>query len=388
MFLCKKRFCWELLRGSAMREAMKEQRIGKRGEPPAGGQLPRAAGGADESLDKCGDRVKAKLANISRAVAVDDLAAIAEGLRDIRRDLNAIADQTQQLQVRADQLTVGLQGVQAELSSLLLLCSSPACQQLERQYNLSQLAVQNEFRQWLAYDLLPKLPDVTRTAREISSLIENGIEREVRAGKRSFDELSGRIQAEVAAVVPEVRRRIAQAGIRLQDAAANISSALDSVRLRPAHEALDEANQYLQQYGSFRYYLFLILSGLVLIVTFCLVMGLFCGLCGRRPGNVYGDDTCNKGAGANFLLSATFFFFLFGWLVLLLVTAMFLVGGLTQFYLCAGLAEPSSPAGGPALLEAVFPADELLPQLAATGFDLADVISCWRKSGDGNWLHS
>ncbi|XP_037094507.1 prominin-1-like, partial [Pollicipes pollicipes] len=53
---------------------------------------------------------------------------------------------------------------------------------------------------------------------------------------------------------------------------------------------------------------------------------------------------------------------------------MFLVGGLTQFYLCAGLAEPSSPAGGPALLEAVFPADELLPQLAATGFDLADVI--------------
>ncbi|XP_037078598.1 prominin-1-like [Pollicipes pollicipes] len=182
------------------------------------------------------------------------------------------------------------------------------------------------------------LPDVTRTAREISSLIENGIEREVRAGKRSFDELSGRIQAEVAAVVPEVRRRIAQAGIRLQDAAANISSALDSVRLRPAHEALDEANQYLQQYGSFRYYLFLILSGLVLIVTFCLVMGLFCGLCGRRPGNVYGDDTCNKGAGANFLLR--------------------------------------SASGVPWKAEghAVFPADELLPQLAATGFDLADVI--------------
>ena len=43
-------------------------------------------------------------------------------------------------------------------------------------------------------------------------LIENGIEREVRAGKRSFDELSDRIQAEVAAVVPEVRRRIVQAG--------------------------------------------------------------------------------------------------------------------------------------------------------------------------------
>ena len=34
----------------------------------------------------------------------------------------------------------------------------------------------------------------------------------MRAGKRSFDELSDRIQAEVAAVVPEVRQRIVQAG--------------------------------------------------------------------------------------------------------------------------------------------------------------------------------
>jgi len=46
----------------------------------------------DESLDKCGDRVKAKLANISQAVAVDDLTAIAEGLRDVRRDLNVSSE--------------------------------------------------------------------------------------------------------------------------------------------------------------------------------------------------------------------------------------------------------------------------------------------------------
>ncbi|KAF0301499.1 Prominin-like protein [Amphibalanus amphitrite] len=304
----------------------------------------------DESLDKCGDRVKAKLANISRA---------------------SIASQTQRLQERADQLQVGLQSVQGELQQLLLLCNSPTCQQLARQYNLSQLAVQNEFRQ---------LPDVTRTAREISVLIENGIEREVRSGKRSFDELSDRIQAEVAAVVPEVRRRIVQAGGQLRDIAANVSSVLDQVRLDDAHKALTEANGYLEQFGPFRYYLYLILSSMVLIITFCLVMGLFCGFCGRRPGNVYGDDTCNKGAGANFLLSGTFFFFLFGWMVLLVVTCMFLVGGLAQFYLCQGLREPESPASGLALLEALLPPEQLFPELQKTGFDLADVIGkCHRN---------
>ncbi|XP_043200712.1 prominin-like protein isoform X4 [Amphibalanus amphitrite] len=334
----------------------------------------------DESLDKCGDRVKAKLANISRAVAVDDLTVIAEGLKDIRQDLNSIASQTQRLQERADQLQVGLQSVQGELQQLLLLCNSPTCQQLARQYNLSQLAVQNEFRQWLSLELIPKLPDVTRTAREISVLIENGIEREVRSGKRSFDELSDRIQAEVAAVVPEVRRRIVQAGGQLRDIAANVSSVLDQVRLDDAHKALTEANGYLEQFGPFRYYLYLILSSMVLIITFCLVMGLFCGFCGRRPGNVYGDDTCNKGAGANFLLSGTFFFFLFGWMVLLVVTCMFLVGGLAQFYLCQGLREPESPASGLALLEALLPPEQLFPELQKTGFDLADVIGkCHRN---------
>jgi len=101
----------------------------------------------DESLDECGDRVKAKLANISQAVAVDDLTAIAEGLRDVRRDLNLIAEQTQQLQLLSDQLQVGLEGVRQELGSLLQLCSSPACQLLAAEYDPSQLSVQAEFRQ-------------------------------------------------------------------------------------------------------------------------------------------------------------------------------------------------------------------------------------------------
>ena len=52
----------------------------------------------------------------------------------------------------------------------------------------------------------------------------------------------------------------------------------------------------------FRYYIFVIISGLVSLMVLCIVIGLFCGICGRRPDNVYGDDTCNKGTGANFLI--------------------------------------------------------------------------------------
>lgn len=51
----------------------------------------------------------------------------------------------------------------------------------------------------------------------------------------------------------------------------------------------------------FRYYLGLGISGILLTVLMCLTCGLLCGICGKRPDG-YGDDCCNKGSGARFLM--------------------------------------------------------------------------------------
>lgn len=50
-----------------------------------------------------------------------------------------------------------------------------------------------------------------------------------------------------------------------------------------------------------RYYLGLGISGILLTVLMCLTCGLLCGICGKRPDG-YGDDCCNKGSGARFLM--------------------------------------------------------------------------------------
>ncbi|XP_043234601.1 prominin-like protein isoform X2 [Amphibalanus amphitrite] len=318
----------------------------------------------DQSLEECGVRIERQLADISQAAAVDNLTAIAEGLTVIKDELQSIGRQSVLLQNKADQLQVGLQDARAELAVLLRSCSSPRCRQLAAQYNLTQLVVHNEFK---------RLPDLSRWAREVTALIEAGIEAEVRRGQLALNQLSQKIQTEVAAVVPEVRQGVSRAGIQLQEVANNISTALDQVQLQPVHTVIDQGNHYLQQYGTFRYYIFVIISGLVSLIVFCMVIGLFCGMCGRRPDNVYGDDTCNKGTGANFLISGTFFFFLFGWLLLLLITCMFLLGGLTQLYLCDGLVDPSAPGSGLPILEAVYPLETVFPALENAG-DVADVV--------------
>ena len=54
------------------------------------------------------------------------------------------------------------------------------------------------------------------------------------------------------------------------------------------------------------------------------ISGLFYGFCGKRPGNVYGDDCCNRGTGANWLLAGVYLTFLFSLVLLALTTALFL----------------------------------------------------------------
>ena len=72
------------------------------------------------------------------------------------------------------------------------------------------------------------------------------------------------------------------------------------------------------------------------------ISGLFYGFCGKRPGNVYGDDCCNRGTGANWLLAGVYLTFLFSLVLLALTTALFLVGSTTEKVACEALHHPET----------------------------------------------
>ena len=54
----------------------------------------------------------------------------------------------------------------------------------------------------------------------------------------------------------------------------------------------------------YRYYLGLGVSGVLLLILLCLTFGLLCGICGKRPEEMYSDDgdCCNTVSGARFLM--------------------------------------------------------------------------------------
>lgn len=63
----------------------------------------------------------------------------------------------------------------------------------------------------------------------------------------------------------------------------------------------DTADYYIKEYYVYVYYALLAISATLLLILMCVVCGLLCGICGKRPDG-YGDDCCNKGAGSRFLI--------------------------------------------------------------------------------------
>ena len=109
---------------------------------------------------------------------------------------------------------------------------------------------------------------------------------------------------------------------------------------KDVHEEIPKADPIIDEYGTYVYYIGLGMSCLVLLVLSCHILGLFYGFCGKRPGQIYGDDCCNRGTGANWLLTGVYLTFLFSLVLLALTTALFLVGSTTEKVACEALHHP------------------------------------------------
>merc|ERR1719471_315384 len=75
------------------------------------------------------------------------------------------------------------------------------------------------------------------------------------------------------------------------------------------------------------------MASAVLLLLVCFILGLFYGMCGRRPGGLYGDDCCNRGTGATLLATGCHLVFLFS-LPILLVASL-------QHGVCNTLRQPA-----------------------------------------------
>ncbi|XP_043469571.1 prominin-like protein isoform X3 [Leptopilina heterotoma] len=292
-------------------------------------------------LQQSGRIVTERLAEYSHAVSLMNLNDIVAGLGAIKEDLTMMNKITRELRVNASELDIVVRGVRRNLQDTLSACNTNQCKEVLHQYKVSEMSVQVDFDKYLDR-YFPKLPNVTGAIGDITQLMEENIVYEVSQGRESFLRIQKDIQHAVNETIPVVSASIRRAGNALENAARNITNLIDRFifEITKSHiPALDGAKSYIDQYAPYRYYLGLGISGILLMVLMCIIFGLFCGICGKRPDG-YGDDCCDKGSGARFLMMAVWIIFLLTSILMIVTVAHMITGVAAQRGICEPLKNP------------------------------------------------
>ncbi|XP_020294345.1 prominin-like protein isoform X2 [Pseudomyrmex gracilis] len=284
-------------------------------------------------LQASGKIVTEQLAEYSHAVSLTNLNDIVAGLESIREDLRLMNNITQGLRTNASQLDIVVRSVKKNLLHTLSACTTDKCKRVLNDYKVNQLSVQVDF---------DKLPDVTFALHNITVLMDSNIVSEVSQGRESFLKIQKDIQHAVNQTIPVVSASIERACSDLSNIAKNMTALIDRINVdidRVYIRHLDTAQNNIDQYSPYRYYLGLGISGILLTVLMCLTCGLLCGICGKRPDG-YGDDCCNKGSGARFLMMAVWIIFLLTSVLMVITVAHMITGVMAQRGICEPLKNP------------------------------------------------
>lgn len=125
----------------------------------------------------------------------------------------------------------------------------------------------------------------------------------IRASQHTLENLRDEINRTIYNNIPLVTNSIRKTGTAMRNISSEIQRTLARISdaTGSTKQHFNTADAYIKEYYIYVYYVLLAVCSTLLLVLMCIVCGLLCGICGKRSDG-YGDDCCNKGAGARFLI--------------------------------------------------------------------------------------
>ncbi|XP_049293875.1 prominin-like protein isoform X4 [Anopheles funestus] len=293
--------------------------------------------------DASGTIIK-RLEEQSKAEKLTTLYQFVEDLPGISKNLEKMKQLTSELRITASQLNDGLRGVKRELLTSLNKCGTQECIKVMEDYKIGRLNVNGIDYNSIQDRYFPRLPDLSDIIESVKELMDSSLGSAIRKGVKQMEQLKSTLNQTVLENIPKVQAASDSTGNAIREVSNLLTSRLSNVADtlgNNSYKHLDTADEYIQQYSIYRYYAGLGISSVLLLILICLVFGLLCGICGKRPDG-YGDDCCNKGAGGRFLIFAVAIIFLTFSVILAVALASFLVGTLTRRAACDSLRDPAN----------------------------------------------
>ncbi|KAK9710591.1 Prominin [Popillia japonica] len=311
-------------------------------------------------LNKSSTIVYDQLAKYSNAVAMTEVTNIVVGLDDIRTNLTQMRTITNYLRNHASQLNDALRKVKNDLIHTLKECNTNLeCSKLSS--NVSNLDTNIDFN---------SLPDVTSEMKELQSVIDDGdLEKSVEEGQQRLKNIEQKISQTVSTSLDAVRSAINDAGKEIRTNVGQVNSVLTDISSfmhKHADPVLADADRYVREYAPYLYYGGIGVSCVLLSVTFCIAVGLICGICGKKP-DPYSEDCCNKGVGNQCLMCGVTIMFLSGIFLAVITIVFFFVGMASQRLVC----DPIRNYNDSKLIDLL---DESFSFKDAVGVDVTDAV--------------
>ncbi|KAM4603771.1 prominin 1 b isoform 2-T2 [Polymixia lowei] len=268
---------------------------------------------------------------------LDTALRMAGAMRETKEALESVGSSLEVLQEGTGKLQASLSGERASLSNTL---SDPACTNGAVSHTcntiratLTQLGVNAEFS---------GLPDISRPLANVDTVLKTDLSNIVQKGYSSFNDTPRLVKEQTKNIVSGVKGMLDKIGGEITGFAKMFPVEASLVNFTIfLNEGQKNIESYYPQIDQMDFYRWIgcvtVLCMLVLILAFNF-LGLFCGTCGYDKQATPTTRGCLSNTGGNLLMAGVGFSFIFGWLLMGLVTTLFVVGGNVEKLVCEPLA--------------------------------------------------
>ncbi|CAG7631653.1 unnamed protein product [Allacma fusca] len=284
-------------------------------------------------ISQSGNIIKNGLSEKTGAQALNNLTDVVDTVENVFNSLQSVERTSKSLKDKADQLQNGLRRSKDTLIQLLERCLAPKCIELKELPEIRSLRVQNDFQ---------NLPDITELLRELGNFFGTNVRESIDRGRRSFDMLSIRIQAEVDPFRKDISDIIEETRTNLIGTCQNLTNALHEIPIEDAREDVKKFETEMKKYAPYWYYAVLLICCALTCIFLLMAFGIFVGFCGKQPGSEYSNECCSRKTGSTFIHCGVFFIFLTFLVFTLVALVHFLLAGVGGQVICEAISSLDS----------------------------------------------
>ncbi|XP_072240955.1 prominin 1 b isoform X1 [Leuresthes tenuis] len=272
--------------------------------------------------------------------ALDTALRVAGAMRETKEALENISTSLDILQEGVGKLQASLSGERASLSNTL---SDPACTNgaVSQTCNairssLPQLGINADFS---------KLPDVNHALQNVNTVLRIDLSNIVQKGYASFNDTPRLVKDQtknIVSALPRVKGMLDKIGNEITAFSKMFpiepSLVNFTIFLNERHKAIESFYPQIDQMDFYRWIVCVAVLCIVVLVLAFNILGLLCGSCGYDKQATPTTRGCLSNTGGNLLMAGVGFSFIFAWVLMGIVTTLFVVGGNVEKLMCEPLA--------------------------------------------------